>query len=1039
MSSSKRDKKNNKSQQELNVTNPNFRNNIQNEIYLLTDKLILKPDDENSKTKLKNIFNKYITNEKVINFCLQTINNIIILKDNTSKHQILSLIPEICEINPKTFCLHVDLILAIFQNCLSGDNSSYFSQISQNFGDIVKLLIDKMNYDLNKKNNQQQKILIYTKFKLFCLTNIKSNNQYCQVSGILCLTSFIENCSFNYTNFENLKNIVGNLCNEIKNPKFKEKLEILNCFISLIFCSEDKYIPFAVETLNIIIEFINDTEWLIRKFSLNIIYTLLCYCKDEIITQKEKIIHYLNELLRKEKIIEIKEIIEQIYNLLDESDYKTNLYNNKIKFKPDKFTSEDESMNYKYNYSDMLEPESEILSIGKSIEIKNAIQYNRNRNSINKEKKTKQKSVDNRINIIRADKKIKNPQNKLKTEQNKTKKTNSYNNELPDNIKKNIPKNKNKNKKNKVPYSRNSVDKFYEQLKNPASTLIKKKPYNYKDNYFISQQNNTNPITHYNLTEKIKNTKLINKPFNKQNKKKLSKDEKPKKKIHNKAESEKIARGRNQLTKADIDFNKNASCEINRNIIDKIPSFGPESETNLKILEENIPIQKINGMEKIKGRIIINKNIEKNNNINIYPNENTFSPVYKKEFSCKNMTIKNNSVHSINSQKKNNNKHSSIERNYSNNSFNENGMNIHKSLGNNKEQYSKDNPNSNSTYKYASSYKNHSHRSQSSQASNNINNIINNKNNSNYNRVYHPNKKKRIASLNKRNHNNDSLNSLLNNNSSSRQSKNLKKKIYNNSFKGNSKKKIKKNVNRSFQAGNNIKKNINNYITYPKNNRINCNINKKKLISKNLQKYDYDDSPKNFIDNSQFIIQSNPKNLNFELISDKEPMQRQFNEYKNETSRIINDLKSQVNYLKTTLGNFEEVAKKKEKMNLQIKNNDFSGAFETALNIGNIQEIYYVIKKYQLKKENDTEIGYNILKGVINILCTDILSCENLRLVMMFIIKNILNKKIVFDKETNTKVYKVFTDLYNKRMELCFTKVDLTIILKISNYFAKLR
>ena len=40
MSSSKRDKKNNKSQQELNVTNPNFRNNIQNEIYLLTDKLM---------------------------------------------------------------------------------------------------------------------------------------------------------------------------------------------------------------------------------------------------------------------------------------------------------------------------------------------------------------------------------------------------------------------------------------------------------------------------------------------------------------------------------------------------------------------------------------------------------------------------------------------------------------------------------------------------------------------------------------------------------------------------------------------------------------------------------------------------------------------------------------------------------------------------------------------------------------------------------------------------------------------------------------
>ena len=126
-------------------------------------------------------------------------------------------------------------------------------------------------------------------------------------------------------------------------------------------------------------------------------------------------------------------------------------------------------------------------------------------------------------------------------------------------------------------------------------------------------------------------------------------------------------------------------------------------------------------------------------------------------------------------------------------------------------------------------------------------------------------------------------------------------------------------------------------------------------------------------------------------------------------------------------------------MNLQIKNNDFSGAFETALNIGNIQEIYYVIKKYQLKKENDTEINYNILKGVISILCTDILSCENLRLVMTFIVRNILDKKIVFDKETNTKICKVFNDLYSKRVELCFTKVDLTNILKICNYFAKFK
>ena len=45
-----------------------------------------------------------------------------------------------------------------------------------------------------------------------------------------------------------------------------------------------------------------------------------------------------------------------------------------------------------------------------------------------------------------------------------------------------------------------------------------------------------------------------------------------------------------------------------------------------------------------------------------------------------------------------------------------------------------------------------------------------------------------------------------------------------------------------------------------------------------------------------------------------ESIELKFKEYKNETSKIINDLKLQVNYLKTTLGNFEETTKQKDKL-----------------------------------------------------------------------------------------------------------------------------
>ena len=71
----------------------------------------------------------------------------------------------------------------------------------------------------------------------------------------------------------------------------------------------------------------------------------------------------------------------------------------------------------------------------------------------------------------------------------------------------------------------------------------------------------------------------------------------------------------------------------------------------------------------------------------------------------------------------------------------------------------------------------------------------------------------------------------------------------------------------------------------------------------------------------------------------------------------------------------------------------------------------------------------------MKILCKDILLCENLRLIAVFIINNIVNKNILFDKDLNLEIYNTFLELYNQRKELCFLKKDVTNILKIINFF----
>ena len=123
-----------------NSNNTINKNLINDQLSSIISNIIEDETYQEGKNQIIELFRFYISEEKVINLCLTIINNIIILKGN-SKYKILSTIPEICQIEPKSFFNHLDIILSIFQSCLTDDNSPYYSQISQYFGDIVKVLL----------------------------------------------------------------------------------------------------------------------------------------------------------------------------------------------------------------------------------------------------------------------------------------------------------------------------------------------------------------------------------------------------------------------------------------------------------------------------------------------------------------------------------------------------------------------------------------------------------------------------------------------------------------------------------------------------------------------------------------------------------------------------------------------------------------------------------------------------------------------------------------------------------------------------------
>lgn len=267
----------------------------------------------NGVDSLQKLINECIGNEKNMNFILQQIQNHLLNLKKLSKKQVIEIIPYLIKQYPKKLYPYIDKIINLFQTSISEETSKILPFISKTFGEISKILIPP---DSNPTSSEVN--LVYNQLKHFCINNIKSLNKFYQICGTLCLTAFIESCALNYTNADNLKFIWEILIYHTNNVHFHAKLELLNCLISLIFSSEERFRPYASMTLYKIFDYLTDEDWLKRKLSLNIVYTLVYYCGEEIKPLKGYISKFLAER-SSDKNEEVKEVCLQIIKLLGES------------------------------------------------------------------------------------------------------------------------------------------------------------------------------------------------------------------------------------------------------------------------------------------------------------------------------------------------------------------------------------------------------------------------------------------------------------------------------------------------------------------------------------------------------------------------------------------------------------------------------------------------------------------------------------------------------------------------------------------------
>ena len=281
---------------------------------------------ESLKQHLSSIF--HIQNE-MDNF-FRTLNGVIFTsKDRNSKNSSQKidnklpflLYPLIFSFNPRTTSFFVDYYLGSVQQCICEENRPDFTFVSEVFSKVIIAFFgnEKHNKYLIKKNfllEPNKKKSLYEKLFNFCNSNIKTNQRLEQSFGCLLLTEFIENCPL-VKEDKNLENMFKIISGYLDDRWFECKLDLLNCNISLIFAAEKKFKPYANICLFKILDYLTDVDWMKRKLAINIVYTLVFYCKDEIMAVKENIIEFLNSL-KKDSLEEIREVCVHTLKFLGE-------------------------------------------------------------------------------------------------------------------------------------------------------------------------------------------------------------------------------------------------------------------------------------------------------------------------------------------------------------------------------------------------------------------------------------------------------------------------------------------------------------------------------------------------------------------------------------------------------------------------------------------------------------------------------------------------------------------------------------------------
>ena len=582
--------------EKININLPGMTNQeIKSSLISIYDKINKPPTKEVGYDLFLKLVHKNIYSPPQMNFIINHVSEFITPLEPKEKDPCIKLLSLIFyspsneeeSVDSKIYFPYLSPVLTTLQNLIKDSNSPIFPTIANIFAEIVQNIMPTDIEASNIELDQEEKTA-YEMMQGFCIYNMKYDDKSNRIVGSLCLTKLVENCPV-VLQKQYMKLIWEVIMNLIDKKNFNAKYELLNCLISLILGAENLFTPYAHNTLYKVLDFLADTDWLKRKLALNVIYTLIFYCKDEILPLKEHIISFLRAL-KTDKVKEVREVCLLILKIFSENEQK-NKENTK-----DKNKANNSSINRK--------------KFGNRVDNKNV---NKNKNSSNN---TNTNSSTNKSRIS-----IKKSGNKLNKNIDSDKNSNKFGEcvvpEMRDKTSDNLKSELIKNDLNNF-QENNNIKSLNKNMNKSSSELIpgfsEQENLNNTTNISTSKKTGLNSNIRTNIRESNEQTpinqnsnKLVNRKDDKTfiNEKMVIKPD-PNKSIFKSSPNPAFFNQANKKSKDIVLVSKSDSQKYQNNINNKKVE---ENEIKIEIKEK--PNDK---KVEEKKENVINTNLEKNNN-----------------------------------------------------------------------------------------------------------------------------------------------------------------------------------------------------------------------------------------------------------------------------------------------------------------------------------------------------------------------------------------------------------------------------------------